>query len=58
MYVNLYFSAVNTTVSSVYICRLTRIAASSDEYGNEVYLIFNDAHYQKDSLGSKEELVK
>jgi len=31
-------AAVNSTVSSVYVCRLTRIAASSVEYGNEVYI--------------------
>jgi hypothetical protein len=50
--------AVNTTVSSVYICRLTRIAASSDEYGSEVYLIYNDAHYMKDTIGSLNETSK
>ena len=50
--------AVNSTVSSVYICRLTRIAASSDEYGSEVYLIYNDAHYQKDTIGSLQETSK
>ena len=31
----------NTTVSSVYSCKLTRIAASADEYGSEIYLKFN-----------------
>ena len=49
--------AVNSTVSSVYICRLTRIA-SSNEYGSEVYLIYNDAHYQKDTIGSLSETSK
>lgn len=43
---------VNTTVSSVYLCRLTRIAASADDYPLEVYLIYNDSHYQLDTVGS------
>jgi len=50
--------AVNTTVSTVYICRMTRISASSDDYPNEVYLIYNDAHYQKDTVGSLQETSK
>lgn len=50
--------AVNTTVSSAYICRMTRIAASSDDYSPEVYLIFNDSHYQKDTIGSRLETSK
>lgn len=44
---------VNTTVSSAYILRLTRIAATSLEYAPEVYTIFSDAHYEIDSLGSR-----
>lgn len=50
--------AINTTVSSVYICRMTRIAASADDYAPEVYLIFNDAHYMKDQIGSLFETSK
>jgi hypothetical protein len=51
-------AAVNTTVSSLYKCRLTRIAASADEYAGEVYVSFFDAHYQKDGIGSAQELSK
>jgi len=44
--------AVNSTVSTVYKCKLTRIAASANEYASEVYVSFTDCHYQKDRLGS------
>lgn len=47
--------ASNPTVSSVYIMRLTRIAASADDYANEVYVNFIDCHYQKDTIGSLQE---
>jgi len=47
--------AANTTVSSLYTCKLTRIAASTDEYSGEVYLKFIDGHYQIDTLGSENE---
>jgi len=40
----------NTTVSTIYTCKLTRIAASADEYGSEVYLKYIDCHYQKDTM--------
>lgn len=52
--------ASNTTVSSVYKCKLTRIAASvpANEYGSEVYLQFTDCHYEKDTTGSRTELAK
>ena len=50
--------AVNTTVSTIYKCKLTRIAASADEYASEVYVTFTDGHYQKDGLGSAEEYTK
>lgn len=50
--------AANTTVSSVYTCRLTRIAATTDEYASEVYVKFVDCHYEKDTLGSLQEVSK
>lgn len=50
--------AINSTVSSVYICRLTRIASTAPSYGNEVYVTFNDSHYIKDMVGSREEDAK
>lgn len=50
--------ASNTTVSSIYVCRLKRIAASSAEYGSDVYILFDDSHYLKDSVGSLTEYTK
>ena len=52
--------ASNTTVSSVYKCKLTRVAvvAPATEYGSEVYITFIDSHYQKDTVGSREETSK
>jgi len=50
--------AANSTVSTLYSCKMTRIAASVNEYGSEVYLKFNDCHYQKDMMGSRTELAK
>lgn len=49
---------VNTTVSSVYVCRLTRIAASSSEHPDPVYILFDDSHYVKDDIGSITEYNK
>jgi len=51
-------AAVNTTVSTIYKCKLTRIAATTAEYAGEVYVSFLDSHYQKDTEGSKTELAK
>lgn len=48
----------NTTVSSLYKCKLTRIAASADEYSGEIYVDFIDSHYKKDQIGSRQEYVK
>ena len=50
--------ASNSTVSTIYKCRLTRIAATQDEYGQEVYVEFTDCHYQKNTIGSRQEGVK
>lgn len=51
-------AAVNTSVSTVYKCKLTRIAASIDEYSGEVYIEFIDSHYQKNTMGSRTEGAK
>jgi len=48
--------AVNTTPSTIYIARLTRIAASSSDYSSDVYILFNDSHYMIDTpAGSRQE---
>ena len=50
---------VNTTVSTLYKLKLTRIAASADEYAGQVYVDFFDGHYKSDQgLGSYQEDVK
>ena len=48
-------AASNDTVSTIYKCKLTRIAATSNEYGSEVYVDYSDCHYIKDSMGSVNE---
>jgi len=44
--------ASNTTVSSLYRFKLTRIASAATQYASDVYLLFNDCHYQIDRVGS------
>ena len=50
--------ASNTTVSTIYKFKLTRVDASADEYAGEVYLEFTDCHFQKDTIGSRQEGAK
>ena len=44
--------AINSTVSTLYSCVLTRIGATANEYASEVYVKYIDCHYQKNSMGS------
>ena len=48
----------NTTVSTLYKCKLTRVAVTGLEYAGEVYIDFADCHYQKDTIGSRQEGAK
>ena len=50
--------ASNTTVSTLYKCKLSRIAATADEYAGDVYVTFTDCHYEKDTVGSRQETSK
>jgi len=50
--------ASNSTVSTIYKCKLTRIDGVATEYASEVYLEFIDCHYQKDTMGSRQEGIK
>jgi len=51
--------AINTGVSTLYVCKLSRIAVSSGvEYGGSVYTVFVDAHTLRDSNGSIAEASK
>lgn len=49
---------VNTTVSTLYKLKLTRIAASANEYAGRVYIDFFDGHHQRDQNGSRQEYIK
>ena len=52
------FDAINTTVSTVYVVRMERIAATVNEYANEIYMVFNDSHTPRDTEGSITETSK
>ena len=52
-----FISATGKTMSSMIICRIFRDVAS-DSYTKDAILLEIDFHYQKDSLGSKQEKVK
>ena len=41
--------AVNTTVSTIYKCILTRVDGVATEYPPEAYLVYIDCHYLKDT---------
>ena len=46
-------SSHNTTVSSVYILRLQRVAVNDgNETARDIYVLFNDSHMKIDTLGS------
>lgn len=49
---------VNSGVSTAYGVQLKRVAASSDDYAAECYMIFSDGHYQRDQTGSALEYQK
>lgn len=49
----------NSTVSTCFILRLTRVAPSAGvDTGEKIYIIFNDCHVQWDTLGSLQETSK
>lgn len=50
---------LNTTVSSIYIIRLTRVAVADGVDTSElIYILWNDSHVKVDTLGSLEEESK
>jgi hypothetical protein len=52
-------SGAGKTVSSILLCSISRIGGNgSDDYDNVVYLVAGDFHYQKDTLGSRQQLIK
>jgi len=48
--------SLNTTVSTIYILRLTRVAvADGNDSAEDVYVLFNDSHPLLDTVGSLQE---
>lgn len=51
--------AINTTVSSIFIIRLTRIAPDDGtDTTRLIYVLFNDSHVKFDQSGSRQEYIK
>lgn len=48
----------NYKISEVIICSLKRDTGVANNYGDEAYLVSMDVHYQVDTMGSRQELVK
>ena len=46
------------TISSVLLCRIKRVSATSDNYSGGVAIMDFDVHYEIDTMGSRQELVK
>jgi hypothetical protein len=47
------------TVSSILLCSISRLGGDgSDNYDNVIYLVSGDFHVQRDTIGSKQQLVK
>lgn len=47
------------TISSVLLCSIQRTGTHGDDnYGNVIYLVSGDFHFQMDTLGSRTELLK
>ncbi len=46
------------TISSILLCRIKRVAADSDNYLGGIAILDFDVHYEIDTIGSRQELVK
>jgi hypothetical protein len=52
-------SGVGQTISSILICRLSRNSGDGDDsYAGDAFLLQCDLHYEVDSAGSRQELIK
>lgn len=52
-------SGVGKTISSVLVCSISRLGGDgSDGYDNVIYLVSGDFHFQKNTIGSRTQLVK
>jgi len=46
------------TISSVLLCRIKRVAATGDNYGDGVAILDFDIHFEMDTIGSRQEFIK
>jgi hypothetical protein len=52
-------SGVGKTISSVILCSIQRLGnVLADNYNNEIYLVSGDFHYQVDTMGSRQQVIK
>jgi hypothetical protein len=50
--------ATGKTLSSMLICSLTRDVGVANDYANDAYFLEADFHYEIDTMGSRQELIK
>lgn len=49
----------NAGISSIALCSLTRLGTEgADDYDNDIYLVALDAHFQIDTMGSRQRVAK
>ncbi|KKK68933.1 hypothetical protein LCGC14_2939070, partial [marine sediment metagenome] len=46
------------TISSILLCRIKRVAAGSDNYAGGIAILDFDVHYEIDTVGSRQEIIK
>jgi hypothetical protein len=51
-------SGTNLKVSDTIICSIKRDVSVANDYANAIYVIEVDAHYQVDTMGSRQEFIK
>jgi hypothetical protein len=51
-------SGTGKLISSMLVFRIQRVAASASEYGADAAFLELDCHFESDSLGSREEMIK
>jgi len=51
-------SGAGHTISSILLCRIKRVAAGSDNYAGGLVILDVDVHYEVDTMGSRQILVK
>jgi hypothetical protein len=51
-------SGTNLKISDTIICHIKRDVGVANDYANAIYVIEVDAHYQVDTMGSRQEFTK